>query len=53
MSKFCCISDFIIFIVKKGEKITKGSVHEEDFYSARFVGTHDSKHNDNMDAESL
>ena len=31
MSKLCCISYMIRFMVKEGEKIMKGSVHEDDF----------------------
>ena len=30
-SEFCCMSDLVRFIVKEGEKIMKGSVHEDDF----------------------
>ena len=35
MSKSCCISELIRFMVKEGEKRMKGSVHGDDFYSAR------------------
>ena len=31
VSKLCCISYMIRFVVKEGEKIMKGSVHEDDF----------------------
>ena len=32
MSKLCCITDLILFMMKKAEKLMKGSVHEEDFF---------------------
>ena len=32
MSKFCCITDLIRFIMKESEKLIKGSVHEESFF---------------------
>ena len=32
MSKFCCIPDFILFMMKEAEKLMKGSVHEDDFF---------------------
>ena len=32
MSKFCCITDLIIFMTNESEKLMKGSVHEEDFF---------------------
>ena len=32
MSKFCCISDLIRFMVNVAEKLMNGSVHEEDFF---------------------
>ena len=32
MSKFCCISDLVIFMIKEGEKIIKGSVNEGDYF---------------------
>ena len=32
MSKFCCITDLIWFMMKEGEKLTKGSVHEDNFF---------------------
>ena len=28
MSKFCCITDLIRFMMKEAEKLMKGSVHE-------------------------
>ena len=31
VSTFCCISDLVSFMVKEGEKIMKGSVHEDGF----------------------
>ena len=34
MSKFCCITDMIIFMMKKAEKLMKGSVHEDVFFIA-------------------
>ena len=39
------------FMSNKGEKIMKGSVHEDNFYGEQCVGTQDSKDNDNMDAK--
>ena len=51
MSKLCCISDLIRFMVKEGEKITKGSVYEDYFYSARYVGTRDSGEDNKTDAK--
>ena len=32
MSKFLCITDMIWFVMKEGEKLMKGSVHEYDFF---------------------
>ena len=32
MSKLCCITDLIWFMVKESEKLMKGSVHEDDIY---------------------
>ena len=32
MSKFCCITDLIQFMMKEVEKVIKGSVHEGDFF---------------------
>ena len=32
MSKFCCITDLIQFIMKEAEKLMKGSVHEDDLF---------------------
>ena len=32
MSKFCCIPDLILFMMKEAEKLIKGSVHEDDFF---------------------
>ena len=32
MSKFCCITDLIRFIMKEAENLMKGSVHEEYFF---------------------
>ena len=32
MSKFCCITDLIRFMMNEAEKLTKGSVHEDDLY---------------------
>ena len=31
MSKFCCITDLIRFMMKEAENVMKGSVHEDDF----------------------
>ena len=35
MSKFCCITDLIRFMMKEAEKLIKGSVHEDDFFIIR------------------
>ena len=32
MSKFCCTTDLIRFVMNEAEKLTKGPVHEEDFF---------------------
>ena len=32
MSKFCCITDLIRFMMNEVEKLMKGSVHDEDFF---------------------
>ena len=32
MSKFCCITDLIRFMMKEAENRTKGSVHEDDLF---------------------
>ena len=32
MSKFCCISDLICFMIKEAEKLMKGYVHEDDLF---------------------
>ena len=32
MSKFCCITDLIRFMMKEAEKLIKGSVHEDYFF---------------------
>ena len=32
MSKFCCITNLIFFMMDEAEKPMKGSVHEDDFY---------------------
>ena len=32
MSKFCCITDIIRYMMNEAEKLMKGSVHEDDFY---------------------
>ena len=32
MSKFCCITDLIRFMMKELENLMKGSVHEDDFF---------------------
>ena len=31
MSKFCCITDLIRFMMKEAENLIKGSVHEDNF----------------------
>ena len=31
VSKFCCISDLVRFMVKEGDKVMKVSVHEDGF----------------------
>ena len=32
MSKFCCITDMIRFMMKEAENLMKGSVHEDDLF---------------------
>ena len=32
MSKFCCITDLIRFMMKEAENLMKGSVHEDDLF---------------------
>ena len=32
MSKLCCITDLIRFMVNEVDKLMKGSVHEDDFF---------------------
>ena len=32
MSKFCCITDLIRFMMKESENLMKGSVHEDDLF---------------------
>ena len=32
MSKFCCITDLIRFMMKEAENLMKGSVHEDNFF---------------------
>ena len=32
MSKFCCITDLIRFMMKEAEKLMKGSIHEDDLF---------------------
>ena len=32
MSKLCCITDLIRFMMKEAEKLMKGSVHEDDLF---------------------
>ena len=32
MSKFCCITDLIRFMMKEAENLMKGYVHEDDFF---------------------
>ena len=32
MSKFCCITDLIRFMMKEAEKLIKGSVHEDNLF---------------------
>ena len=34
MSKFCCITDMIRFMMREAENLMKGSVHEDDFFIA-------------------
>ena len=34
MSKFCCITDLIRFMMKETEKLMKGSVHEDNLFIA-------------------
>ena len=35
MSKFCCITYLIWFMMKEAEKLMKGSVHEDNFFIVR------------------
>ena len=32
MSKFCCITDLIRFVMKEAKKLMKGSVHEYNLF---------------------
>ena len=32
MSKFCCITDMVRFMMKEEEKLIKGSVHEDGLF---------------------
>ena len=32
VSKFCCITDLIRFMMKEAENLIKGSVHKDDFF---------------------
>ena len=32
MSKFCCITDMIQFMMKEAGKLMKGSVHEDNLF---------------------
>ena len=32
MSKFCCITDLILFMIKEAEKLMKGSVHADNLF---------------------
>ena len=32
MSKLCCITDLIRFMMNEAEKLMKGSVHEDDLF---------------------
>ena len=32
MSKFCCITDLIRFMMKETDNLMKGSVHEDDLF---------------------
>ena len=36
MSKFCCITELIQFMMKEGDKLMRGYVHEEDFFIVRY-----------------
>ena len=35
MSKFCCITDLIWFMIKESENLMKVSVHEDDLFIVR------------------
>ena len=37
MSKFCCITNLIRFIMNEAEKLMKRSVHEDDLYTVHDV----------------
>ena len=32
MSKLCCITDLIRFVMKEADKLMKGSIHEDNFF---------------------
>ena len=37
MSKFCCITDLIRFMMNEAENLMKGSVHEDDFFIVHYA----------------
>ena len=37
MLKFCCITDLIRFMIKKAEKLMKGSIHEDVFFIVHYA----------------
>ena len=37
MSKLCCITDLIRFMMREAENLIKGSVHEDDFFIVSFA----------------
>ena len=37
MSKFCCITNLIHFMMNEAERLMKGSVHEEDLFIVHYA----------------
>ena len=37
MSKFCCITNHIRFMIHEPEKVMNGSVHEDDFFIVQYA----------------
>ena len=50
MSKFCCITNLISFMMKEADNLMKGSVHEDDFFNRpRCFNVNDSKGNNQLE----